>query len=150
MKGEASHPAGLPAPIVLSGPAGYNGAWQQRRRAAAGAREEGELKYVHHPLNEEIRAIGGYYKVLEEGVLEFEGRKVFYVLKGAHVETSCCGSGGMGLISVPGYIVSWKSGKNDDGLAVSELKRIVDSEPRKKIKALLSRKYPYISVVDFE
>lgn len=108
------------------------------------------MKYVHQPLNEEIRAIGGYYKVLEEGVLDFEDKKVLFVLKGANVETSCCGTGGMAFISVPGYVVSWKSSRNEDGCDISEVKRVKDTEPRKKIKALINQKYPYISVVDFE
>lgn len=128
--------------------AGYNYAGRRPGRAFAGW--EGELQYVHVPLNEEIRAIGGYYKVLEEGVIDFDGKKVFFVLKGAHVDTSCCGPGGMGFISVPGFITSWKSSKSEDGLAVSEVKRIRDTEPRRKIKAIIGQKYPYISVVDFE
>lgn len=108
------------------------------------------MKYVHVPLNEEIRAIGGYYKVLEEGVLDFEGKKVLFVMKGAHVDTSCCGEGGMAFISVPGYVVSYKSSKNEAGMDVSEVKRIRDTGPRKKIKEMIAGRYPYISVVDFD
>ncbi len=107
-------------------------------------------RYVHQPLNEEIRSIGGYYKVMEEGVLDVAGRKVLYVLKSGHVETSCCGSGGINMITVPGVVVSWKSQKNEDGLAVSEVKRITGSADRQRVKELLRQRFPYISVVDFE
>jgi hypothetical protein len=121
------------------------------RRPAAVQVVGGErLQYVHFPLNEEIRAIGGYYKVLEEGVLDFEGKKVLFALKGAHVETSCCGAGGMGFISIPGFVVSYKSSTNDNGFPVSEVKRIRDRETQKKLKALVAETYPYVSVVDFD
>jgi len=108
------------------------------------------LKYVHQRLDEEIRSIGGYYKVLEEGVLDFDGRKVLYVLKGAHVDTSCCGEGGLGFISVPGYLSSWKSFTNEDGLAVSEVERVRGKEIQKRLRGILSKKYPYINVIDFD
>jgi hypothetical protein len=108
------------------------------------------LKYVHLPLNEELRSIGGYYKILEEGVLDYEGRKVLYLMKGAHVDTSCCGQGGMAYINIPGYLMSWKSEKNEDGLEVSGVKRIRDSAVQKNVRKILAEKYPYISVIDFD
>jgi len=106
-------------------------------------------KYIHYPLNEEIRSIGGYYKTLEEGTLSFEGKKVLYALRAAHVDTSCCGSGGVGFIAVPGYIVSWKSETDESGNPVSEVKRIRDSSEQKLIKQELLKKYPFVSIVDF-
>jgi hypothetical protein len=106
--------------------------------------------YVHFPLNEEIRSIGGFYKVLDEGVLDFEGKKVLYALKGAHFDTSCCTVRGLGLVSIPGYLVSWKSGKSESGFPVSEVKHITDTGDRKRIKALLKQKFAYIEVFDFE
>lgn len=110
----------------------------------------GDMKYVHQPLDTEIRSIGGYYKVMEEGHLDFEGRKVLYVLKGAHVDNSCCGAGGLGFVSVPGYLVRWKSSTSEDGLPVSEVERVRSSADRKKLKALIKKKYPYIEVIDFD
>lgn len=108
------------------------------------------MKYVHLPLDEEIRSIGGYYKVLEEGTLTSEGREVLYVLKAARAETACCGNGGLGYISVPGYLVSYKSGKNEDGLDVSEVRRVKDARIRKRLKLELFKKFPYITVIDFD
>ncbi|MBU4175795.1 MAG: hypothetical protein KKB90_11050 [Actinobacteria bacterium] len=108
------------------------------------------MRHVHQRLDEEIRSIGGYYKVLEEELLDFNGRKVLYVLKGAHVETSCCGEGGVGYISVPGYVSSWKSSTNEDGLAVSEVERVRGKEVQRQLRGILKKKYPYIDVIDFE
>jgi len=107
-------------------------------------------RYVHHPLNEEVRSIGGYYKVLQESVLDFEDKKILFALKGAHADTACCGSGGMGFLTVPGYLVSWKSDKNEDGLPVSEVKHVTDREARKRIKEILKEKFPYIDTVEFD
>ena len=107
-------------------------------------------KYVHQPLNEEIRSIGGYYKVMEEGVLDFEDKKVLFALKGAHADPACCGPGGMGFLAVAGILVSYKAEKNEDGLPVSEVKHVTDREARKRIKALLKQKFPYIDVVEFD
>lgn len=107
-------------------------------------------KYVHHPLNEEIRSIGGYYKVMEESVLDFEGNKVLFSLRGAHADTACCGPGGMGFLSVAGTLVAYKAEKNEEGLPVSEVKHVTDREARKRIKALLKQRFPYIDVVEFD
>ncbi len=108
------------------------------------------MRYVHLPVDEEIRSVGGYYKILEEGIFQFGSRKVLYVLKAAHVETSCCGAGGLGFISVPGFLVSYKSEINENGLPVSEVKKVLDVEDRKAIRNILLKKYPYISVVEFD
>lgn len=106
--------------------------------------------YVHQPVDEEIRSIGGYYKVLQEGVLDLDGREVLYVLKAAHVDTSCCGEGGMGYISVPGFVVSFKSSLNEQGLAVSEVERIREENDRRKVRGHLKNLHPFIEVVDFD
>jgi hypothetical protein len=113
-------------------------------------RSEDMPEYVHFPLNEEIRAIGGYYKVLDEGVIDFEDKKVLYALKGAHFDTSCCAVRGVGVVSIPGYVVSWKSGKNNDGYPVSSIKHITDTDERKRIKDLLKQRFSYIEVFDFD
>lgn len=107
-------------------------------------------KYTHYPLNEEIRGIGGYYMVLDEGVIDFEDRKVLYALKGAHFDTSCCTVRGVGLVSIAGYVTSWKSFKNEEGIPVSEVKHVTNTEERKRIKALLKQRFSYIEVFDFD
>lgn len=106
--------------------------------------------YTHYPLNEEIRGIGGYYMVLEEGVLDFEEKKVLYALKGAHLDTSCCNVRGAAVVSVAGYLTSWKSSKNDEDVPVSEVKHVNNTGERKRIKAALKQKFPYIEVFDFD
>ncbi|MDD5747437.1 MAG: hypothetical protein PHP64_00035 [Actinomycetota bacterium] len=108
------------------------------------------MKHIHYPLNQEIRSIGGYYKILEEGILDFQGDKVLFNLKAAHVDNSCCGSGGVGFISVLGYIVSWKSEKNEEGYPVTEVRRIKDKRSQGQIREILKKKYPYMNIVEFD
>jgi hypothetical protein len=105
--------------------------------------------HIHQDPDQEVRSIAGYYKVLEEGRLALDGREVLYIVEIAHVETSCCGSGGIGFILIPGYIISWKSCRDEAGLCVSEVERIVDPEIRKRISGLLKKQYPYIHQVSF-
>lgn len=106
-------------------------------------------EHVHQEIGDEIRSVAGYYQVLEEGVLEYNGLEVLYLVEAAEVDTSCCGSGGMGFILVPGYIRSWKHHKSESGLWVSEVDRVEGGEDRKKIEKLLKDKYPNFHQVSF-
>ena len=105
-------------------------------------------EYVHQELNEEIRSIGGYYMVVEEGILNHNGREVLYIVKVAEVE-SCCGTGGCGYILVPGYVISWKNKRNDAGLAISVVEPIQEVDTQGDIKKVLEEKYPHFSMIDF-
>jgi hypothetical protein len=106
-------------------------------------------EHVHQPFEEEIRSIAGYYMVLEEGVLEYKGRDLLYLVEMAAVETSCCGSGGMGFIMVPGYINALKARRNDDDLWVSDVDRVEDEEDRREITRLLLARHPGFQQVNF-
>ncbi len=110
-------------------------------------------EHIHQNLGEEVRSIGGYYEVIEEATLPFEDREVLYLVEIGCVETSCCGAGGIPFIFVPGYVVSWHSGRDDCGLHVSEVERITDAGEKQKIAAriieTLQNKYPHFTQVSF-
>ena len=106
-------------------------------------------EYVHQEIGEEIRSVAGYYMVLEEGLLEYNGREVLYLVQAAEVDTSCCGPGGMGYLYVPGYIRSLKSRKNQTGLWLSEVDRIKDEGERRDIEKLLMQQHPGFQQVTF-
>lgn len=106
-------------------------------------------EYVHVEVGEEIRSIAGYYKVLEEGVLEYKGREVLYLVKMAVVETSCCGPGGLGFISVPGYIVESRARRDSQGAWVSEVERISDGAEQREITGILKSRKPHFYQIDF-
>jgi hypothetical protein len=106
-------------------------------------------EHVHQEIGEEIRSVAGYYVVLEEGVLKYNGREVLYLVQAAEVDTSCCGPGGMGYLYVPGYIKSLKSRKSESDLWVSEVERIKEEGERRDIEKLLREKHPGFLQVSF-
>lgn len=106
-------------------------------------------EYLHVEVGEEIRSIAGYYVVLEEGVLEYKGREVLYLVKMAVVETSCCGQGGMGFISVPGYIVRPKCRQDPQGTWVTEVERVSDKVDQGEIAGILKSRHLHLNQVDF-
>ncbi len=106
-------------------------------------------EYVHVEVGEEVRSIAGYYKVLEENVLGYQGREILYLVKVAVVETSCCGPGGMGLISVPGYVTSLRSRQNSQGAWITDVERISDGIEQREITDILKNKHHHFHQIDF-
>ena len=77
-------------------------------------------EYVHQELNQEVTAISGYYYLMEEINLPFQGRKVLCLLGCAVLDNSCCScAGSFGYALVPGFIMKWKYKNGKDGLPVS-------------------------------
>lgn len=105
------------------------------------------VAYVHQELGAEVRSITGYYTVQDEGSLPYRGREVLYVVGGAVVDNSCCGSGGCRFIHVPGYVVSLRSGKSEEGLFVSKVDPIGDKGEQTEIKKLLDAAYPQSQII---
>lgn len=106
-------------------------------------------EYVHIEVGEEIRSIAGYYAVLEEGVLEYKGREVLYLVKMAVVETSCCGPGGLGFISIPGYFVKLRDRQDSQGAWVTDVEHISDETEQREITGILKSGNPHFYQIDF-
>ena len=87
--------------------------------------------------------------VLEEAVLQYNGREVLYLVEAAAADTSCCGGAGMGFIMVPGYLVKLRGRRNEDGLWVSEVERVSDEGERIEITGILKAKHPGFQQVLF-
>jgi hypothetical protein len=98
------------------------------------------VKDYTHELNEEIRSISGGYELVEEGILEMQGKEVLYVVGNAVIDSSCCGVGGCRYALVPGYVRKFKTRQNEQGLWVSEVEPIVDRATRQEITQLLKEK----------
>lgn len=96
-------------------------------------------KYTHD-LNKEVRSISGWYVLHKEGRLSHMGEEFLYVVGDAVVDSSCCGIGGCRYAIVPGSIVSWKCGTNEDGLMTSVVEPVTDKELKKKLSQLLSKR----------
>jgi hypothetical protein len=103
-------------------------------------------RHTHQELDTEVFSIAGHYKVLEEGKMTFGKREFLYVMGGAVVDCSCCGSGGCQFVQVPGYILSWKMLTDANGLAISKVEPIIDPGERKEISKMLARKFPHAQI----
>ncbi|MDD5223020.1 MAG: hypothetical protein PHE84_03445 [bacterium] len=97
-------------------------------------------EYVHGEIGEEIRFISGYYIIQEERRMKYNGRELLVVIGHAIVDNSCCGRTGCRYALVPGYIVNWKSRKNDKGIDVTDVDQIKDVSEQKKIAKDLQSK----------
>ncbi len=81
--------------------------------------------------------------------MRFRGKEVLYLKGRAAVESSCCGTGGCGFIKVPGYVLSWKEGRDACGRPVSQVERIEEADQRREIEEILRRAHPAFSQVEF-
>jgi len=97
------------------------------------------MEYVHLPLNEEVTALAGYYTITKELRLTRNGREVLCMIGMCSVESSCCGRRAFYYGIVPGYLVSWKSRRNEAGLPVSEVEPITDRGVQRQIAAELEQ-----------
>jgi len=91
-------------------------------------------RYVHRPIGEEVRAIGGAYTLEKEIRLVHVDREVLVILGHAFIDSSCCGVGGCRYAFVPGYLQEWHVGKCEDGLPVSRVKPIRDQGEQRAIE----------------
>ena len=105
-------------------------------------------KYTHLELDNEISSIAGYYCPRKEVRLKYDGQEVLYVLGQANIENSCCANGCWEYALVPGYIIEWKSEKDNSGLRVTTVEPIKDNETRAKIRQLI-KETDTVSQVDF-
>jgi len=96
-------------------------------------------EYVHQELNQKVTAIGGHYLLVKEVRLPFQGRNVLYLVGHAAFDTTCCGVGGCAYALVPGFILDWKSATNEDGLAVSQVESIHDTDAQQKLQRLIQK-----------
>jgi hypothetical protein len=104
-------------------------------------------EYVHQELNQEIAAIGGYYVLVQESWLPFQGRALLYLIGHAAFETTCCGTGGCAYALVPGFVLEWKHKRNQEGLAISQVEPIDDSDTQQQVQEVLKDREPVHQVV---
>ncbi len=97
-------------------------------------------EFVHHKIDEEIRAIGGQYTLTKEVRLPFGDREVLYITGYAVFDTSCCGSGGCGYALVPGFIRDWKVKQNLNGQGISRVEPIRGPGIQKEIREIIKQR----------
>ncbi len=100
------------------------------------------MHYTHSPLGQEIRAAAGHYAIEQEKRLSFQGREVLFAIGHMAVTSSCCGTGGCGFALVAGYILNWKTLKNEKGDPVSEVEPIKEDQTKKALEKLILESDP--------
>lgn len=107
------------------------------------------VTYIRQAAAQEAAAPAGYYAPWGEGLLDFQGKKVLYVLGDACIEASCCGVGSWTYIRVQGYLVG--PGPEDEtktmaqiewGKNVVEVDTIEDPAERVALVELLAERHP--------
>jgi len=91
------------------------------------------VEFVHPRLGEEVQALAGYYTLLKELRLKHNNREILCITGLGAVEASCCGSRSFHYAIVPGYVVSWKSRVNEEGLPVSEVEPVSEEATKQEI-----------------
>ncbi|MBN2167762.1 MAG: hypothetical protein JW738_00840 [Actinobacteria bacterium] len=99
---------------------------------------------------EEIRSIGGYYSVIEEGFLPLDDREVVFVLTGCELDSSCCGPGGTAEVVIPGFVVSREGENGEDAPDEIVVERIRNEADKKKVVEALREKYPSFIRIEFQ
>jgi hypothetical protein len=95
------------------------------------------LDHIHPGLNNEITAVGGQYVFLKEAILRFQDKTVLYYVGCAVMNSTCCGSGGVSFVRVPGLVLDLKYKTDDSGAPVSRVEPIADKAVQKQIRKIL-------------
>jgi len=113
--------------------------------------ETASRDFTHPVLDEEVRALSGFYMPIKEVRLPYGDRQVLYVLGHGEVDNSCCTEGGCGYISVTGYVLDWKSRTDNNGRAVSRVEPITDRGTRKDLRRRIANEEgAQVSMIQFE
>jgi hypothetical protein len=103
-------------------------------------------KYTHLKLNQDIRALAGYYTPQKEVRLKYNGREVLYIIGQTVVDASCCGLTDFSYAQVPGYIIRWQPETDKEGFPVSEVEPISDKTARDDIRKIIQEAEPVIQI----
>ena len=94
--------------------------------------------YTHLELNKDVATPSGYYNPRKEVRFDYNGREVLYTVNEAVIESSCCGVNDYCSITIPGYVVGWKTEKNSRGLPVSLIEPVTNENDRDAIRKIVS------------
>ncbi|GAB6887708.1 hypothetical protein JCM13304A_12060 [Desulfothermus okinawensis JCM 13304] len=108
-----------------------------------------ERRFVHFHLPKKVDTISGFFELVEEKILNIDGKKLLYYLGYGAADNSCCGFFGCGYVYVVGYIKKYKALKNDEGLILSIISSIEESH-RLKVEQVLKTREQVNQVVFFE
>ena len=106
----------------------------------------GRLTYRPDDLGNEIEAPSGHYRPLEEGSVEYDGRRLLYTLGAVCIESSCCGIGNWNYLRVEGYLPEHAPCANRNRETCVEIETVEDSGERAAIAKLLTDRHPNVRI----
>jgi hypothetical protein len=97
--------------------------------------------YTPESLGSEMQAPSGYYVPREEAFLDYQGRRLFYILGTMCVEASCCGVGRWDYVRVHGFVAD---SAPEPGEARGELQidTIEDDGEKQALTKLILARHP--------
>ncbi len=93
--------------------------------------------FTHPVLNDPVTAIGGTYVLTGEQKIGYQGEQLLVFTGHAVFDTSCCGAGGCAYALVPGFVESYRCGKDDAGRWLSRVRLIEGAQLRKTVTAAI-------------
>lgn len=93
------------------------------------------------------QAIAGRFELERELRLSHDGRDVLVLLGTALVDTACCGTTGMRYAVVPGYVLGWHSGSDEEGRSTSEVEPVPDRPAQRAIGRAIRARHTVTQVV---
>ena len=94
-------------------------------------------EYAHLELGKDVNLPTRFYTPLKEVRLKHKDRELLYVVGQVVIESSCCGSNSWRYAVVPGYLLSWRKGRDEAGLPTSEVEPITDEETKREIAKII-------------
>jgi len=87
-----------------------------------------------HAINEEFRNIAGWYVLYKEETIEYDGKRILFLLGEGEADSACCGRGGCRYALVPGAVLAWKSSKDNIGRSISLVDPVTDQVIREEVR----------------
>ena len=99
------------------------------------------VKYIPEDFGKEIPAPSGYYMPQEKHVIDYNGRKLLYVLGTVCMDSSCCGIGDWEYVRIEGYVAGEVASDKPNQEPTYEIDTVENKSDKETIKKLLSDQY---------
>ena len=104
--------------------------------------------YIHAELGKEVHALSGYYVAVDEKRVPYNGREVLCLIGAYETFGWCCGKSDSSYAQIAGYIVNWKSKKDQKGTAISEVEPITEEKAKKDLIDIIKGS-EFVRIVEF-
>ena len=94
-------------------------------------------EYTHGPLDDDIVAIGGSFRITEEKRVAYHGKELLYLLGLAHMDNACCGAWGCCYAIVKGFVEDWKYKTDRNGYALTRVVSVTDPADQQQIRSTI-------------